>query len=148
MRKRLFLAVAALALVLVPTAAAGYPSSMASTGDSITRAFNTCSIPFVDCPANSWSTGSSVAVNSHYGRILRANPAIAGRNFNDARTGARMSALSGQVATVVSQGVEYVTVLMGANDVCTSSVSTMTPTATFEAQFQAAMESLSTGLPN
>ena len=148
MRKRLFLAVAALALVVVPTAAAGYPNSMASTGDSITRAFNTCSFPFVDCPGNSWSTGSSAAVNSHYRRILAANPAIAGRNFNAAHTGARMSALSGQVATVVSQGVEYVTILMGANDVCTSSASTMTPTATFEAQFQAAMESLRDGLPN
>ena len=148
MRKRLFLAVAALALSLVPTAAAGYPSSMASTGDSITRAFNTCSFPFVDCPANSWSTGSSVTVNSHYRRILAANPAIAGRNFNDARTGARMNALSGQVTTVISQRVEYVTILMGANDVCTSSVSTMTPVATFEAQFQAALESLTTGLPN
>ena len=151
--KRLVLAVAALALSLAPTAAAdvahvGYPSSMASTGDSITRAFNTCAFPFVDCPANSWSTGSSSAVNSHYRRILAANPAIAGRNFNDARTGARMNALGGQVTTVVSQGVEYVTILMGANDVCTSSVSTMTPTATLAAQLQSALQTLSSGLPN
>ena len=51
----------------------GYPSSMASTGDSITRAFNDCSFPFVDCPAASWSTGTSSAVNSHYRRILAAN---------------------------------------------------------------------------
>jgi lysophospholipase L1-like esterase len=148
MRMRVFLAATALALFLAPIAAAGYPNSMASTGDSITRAFNTCSFPFVDCPANSWSTGSSSAVNSHYRRILAANPAIAGRNFNDARTGARMTALSGQVAAVVSQGVDYVTILMGANDVCTSSVTTMTPVATFEAQFQAALQSLTAGLPN
>jgi lysophospholipase L1-like esterase len=153
MRKRLFLAVAALALTCAPAASAdvahvGYPSSMASTGDSITRAFNTCAFPFVDCPANSWSTGSNLAINSHYRRILAANSAIAGRNFNDARTGARMNALGGQVTTVVSQGVEYVTILMGANDVCTSSVSTMTPTATLEAQLQAALQTLSSGLPN
>jgi hypothetical protein len=151
--KRLFLAVAALALYVAPTAAAdvahvGYPSSMASTGDSITRAFNTCAFPFVDCPANSWSTGSSSSVNSHYRRILAANPAILGRNFNDAKTGARMNALGGQVTTVVSQGVEYVTILMGANDVCTSSVSTMTPTVTLAAQLQSALQSLSSGLPN
>ncbi len=153
MRKGLLLLVAVLAVALAPAAAAdvahvGYPSSMASTGDSITRAFNTCAFPFIDCPPNSWSTGSSSAVNSHYRRILAANSAIAGRNFNDAKTGARMNALAGQVTTVVSQGVEYVTVLMGANDVCTSSVSTMTPTATLEAQLQGALQSLSSGLPN
>jgi hypothetical protein len=143
----------AIALALAPAAAAdvahvGYPSSIASTGDSITRAFNTCAFPFIDCPSNSWSTGSRIAVNSHYRRILAANPAILGRNFNDARTGARMNGLGGQVTTVVSQRVEYVTILMGANDVCTSSVSTMTPTATLEAQFQSALQSLSSGLPN
>src|SRR5215218_5023973 len=116
--KRLVLAVAALALSLAPTAAAdvahvGYPSAMASTGDSITRAFNTCAFPFVDCPQNSWSTGTSSVVNSHYRRILAANPSILGRNFNDARTGARMNALNAQVTTVVSQGAEYATILIG-----------------------------------
>jgi hypothetical protein len=152
MRKGLLLCAAA-ALLFVPVAAAdvahvGYPSSIASTGDSITRAFNTCSFPFVDCPQNSWSTGSSSTVNSHYRRILAANPAIGGRNFNDAKTGARMNALGGQVTTAVSQGAEYVTILMGANDVCTSSVSTMTPTATLEAQLQTALQTLDAGAPN
>jgi hypothetical protein len=153
MRKGLLLSAAALALLLVPVAAAdvahvGYPNSMASTGDSITRAFNTCSFPFIDCPQNSWSTGTSGTVNSHYRRILAANAAISGRNFNDAKTGARMNALNGQMTTAVSQGSEYVTILMGANDVCTSSVSTMTPTATLEAQLQTALQTLSAGLPN
>jgi lysophospholipase L1-like esterase len=153
MRKGLLLCILALALLLAPAAAAdvahvGYPNSIASTGDSITRAFNTCSFPFVDCPQNSWSTGSSSAVNSHYRRILAANAAISGRSFNDAKTGARMNALNGQVTTAVSQGAEYVTILMGANDVCTSSVSTMTPTATLEAQLQTALQTLSAGLPN
>ena len=36
-----------------------YPNSIASTGDSITRAFNTGSVPFTDAPANSWSTGTN-----------------------------------------------------------------------------------------
>jgi len=153
MRKGLLLCAVALALVFVPVAAAdvahvGYPSSIASAGDSITRAFNTCSFPFVDCPQNSWSTGSSGTVNSHYRRILAANPAISGRNYNDAKTGARMNALGGQVTTAVSQAAGYVTILMGANDVCTSSVSTMTPTATLAAQLQAALQTLSTGAPN
>jgi lysophospholipase L1-like esterase len=153
MRKGFFICAAAAALALAPAAAAdvahvGYPSSIASTGDSITRAFNTCGFPFIDCPQNSWSTGSSSAVNSHYRRILAANPAISGRSYNDAKTGARMNALNGQVTTVVSQRAEYVTILMGANDICTSSVATMTPVATLEAQLQTALQTLSAGLPN
>ncbi|HEX9124675.1 MAG TPA: SGNH/GDSL hydrolase family protein, partial [Actinomycetota bacterium] len=35
----------------------GYPNSMASTGDSITRAYNTGTAPFSDAIGNSWSTG-------------------------------------------------------------------------------------------
>ena len=121
---------------------------MASTGDSITRAFETCSLPFTDCPGNSWSTGTSTTVNSHYRRILLVHPEISGRAFNDARTGARMTDLNGQVAAAVSQRVDYVTILMGANDVCTSSESTMTPVATLQAQFRTALTTLTTGLPD
>ena len=95
----------------------GYPNSMASTGDSITRAFETCPSPFTDCPANSWSTGTNGAVNSHYVRILAANSLISGNNLNDAVSGAKMTGLNGQVTTVNGQHVEYVTILMGANDV-------------------------------
>jgi hypothetical protein len=69
---------------------AGYPNAMASTGDSITRAFNTGTIPFTDAPANSWSTGTNSGVNSQYLRILAANPAISGHNYNDAVSGAKM----------------------------------------------------------
>src|SRR5213596_1011740 len=109
MRKLVWLAVVAISLAVPAAATAdvahtGYPSSIASTGDSITRAFNTCSFPFVDCPQNSWSTGSSGTVNSHYRRILAANVAISGRSFNDAKTGARMNALGGQVTMAVFQG--------------------------------------------
>jgi lysophospholipase L1-like esterase len=152
MRRIAALAVVVFLLTVAPTAAdagvVGYPGSMASTGDSITRGFNTCSFPFIDCPANSWSTGTSSAVNSQYLRIRAANPAISGLNFNDAKTGAKMVDLNGQVGAAVSQHVQYVTILMGANDVCTSSESTMTPVATLSAQLQQALTTLSTGLPN
>jgi lysophospholipase L1-like esterase len=43
--------------------------------------------------------------------------------------------------------VEYVTVLIGGNDVCAPSVAAMTPTADFVAQFDAALRSLTTALP-
>ena len=131
------------------TTAVALPNSIASTGDSITRSFNaTTSGCFLsDCPQYSWSTGTST-VSSHYQRILAANPAIAGNVYNDAKTGAKMTALDGQVKTAAAQGVQYLTVMMGANDVCTSSRSTMTPTATLQSQFQTALTDFFAADPN
>jgi hypothetical protein len=54
------------------------------------RAFNTGGVPFTDAPGNSWSTGTRTSVQSHYARILAADPAILERNFNDAMSGAKM----------------------------------------------------------
>jgi lysophospholipase L1-like esterase len=138
---------AVIALAFAGVSWAAHPNSMASTGDSITRGFNDCSFPFVDCPAASWSTGTNTAVNSHYRRILAVNPAIAGRNANFAVTGADMGDLNGQAQQAVAQRAEYVTILMGANDVCASSEAGMTPVATFRAQFEQALASLAAGLP-
>jgi lysophospholipase L1-like esterase len=141
------------ALVLTPAAAAqpadvGYPDSMASTGDSITRAFNTGLIPFTDAPRNSWSTGRRAYVWSHYRRILAVNWRIFGRNFNDARSGAKMAELERQMQVVNAQHVEYVTVLIGANDVCASSEAAMTPVSEFRAQFERAMNTVTAGSPS
>src|SRR2546423_12350919 len=83
------LALSATALGNSARATAVYPGSMASTGDSITRAYNTGSA-FADAPANSWSTGTNATVNSHYTRLLALNPNISGKNFNDAKSGAKM----------------------------------------------------------
>ncbi|HEX8001430.1 MAG TPA: SGNH/GDSL hydrolase family protein [Mycobacteriales bacterium] len=123
------------------------PSSMSSLGDSITRGFNACGW-YSDCTDRSWSTGGYASVNSHYLRIKAKNAAITGLNFNDARTGAKMSDLNGQAQTAVSRGVQYVTILMGANDACTSSESTMTSVATYRAQLDAALATIKNGLPN
>lgn len=121
------------------------PSSMSSLGDSITRGFNACGW-FYDCTDRSWSTGGYASVNSHYLRIRAKNPSIV--RYNDARSGARMSDLNGQAQTAVSRGVQYVTVLMGANDACTSSEASMTSVATYRAQLDAALATLKNGLPN
>jgi lysophospholipase L1-like esterase len=86
-------------------------------------------------------------VNSHYLRIRAVNPAINGRNFNDARSGAKAVDMAGQAQTAVGQGVQYVTMLIGANDACTSSESTMTSVATFRAQIDTALTNLKSGLP-
>ncbi|MGH3649001.1 MAG: SGNH/GDSL hydrolase family protein [Micromonosporaceae bacterium] len=147
--------VVVLAVVLALTGGAAYatgtteapPNSMAGLGDSITRAFNACGWYF-DCTSRSWSTGSYSTVNSHYRRILAKNPAIYGKNHNDARSGAKMTDLAGQAGTAAGQGVEYVTIEMGANDACTSSESTMTAVATYRSQLDAALARLKSGLPN
>lgn len=116
------------------------PSSMASTGDSITRAFDVnFSHLLADTPQDSWSTGSDPTVDSHYQRILAGHPAISGQAHNFAKTGAKMAALDGQVKAAAAQKVEYLTILMGANDLCAGSVATMTPTATFQAEFSQAL---------
>ena len=125
-----------------------YPNSIASTGDSITRAFNTGTIPFTDAVANSWSTGTNATVQSQYTRILSQNPLISGHNYNDAVTGAVMADLNGQVTNVNSQGVSYVTILLGANDACADTEAQMTPVATYRAQFQTAMNTLTAGSPD
>lgn len=145
MRRLVLLALAA-CLTLPAAAHAAYPSSIASTGDSITRAFNDCWFPYVDCPSASWTTGTSSY--SHYSRLRALNPSITGRSFNHAASGADMADLAGQVQGVIGRGAEYVTILMGANDVCASSESAMTPVDVFRSQFSAAMVSLTAALPN
>jgi lysophospholipase L1-like esterase len=137
----------AVVLPATPAAASGPPDSMAGLGDSITRGFNACGF-YVDCTYRSFSTGGSSLVNSHYLRILAKNPAIAGHNYNDARSGVKASAMPAQAATAVSQHVQYVTLLIGANDACTSSESTMTSVTTYRASIDAALATLKTGLPH
>ena len=46
--------------------------------------------------------------------------AIKGHANNDSVAGATMADAPAQAASAVSQGAQYVPILMGANDVCTS----------------------------
>jgi lysophospholipase L1-like esterase len=118
-----------------------YPSSISALGDSITRGFNAAGW-FSDWPSRSWSTGTYSTVDSHYARLRALNPAIRGQAYNDARTGAKMGALATQATTSVSQGAEYVTVLMGANDACTETEEQMTTVSALRTRFTNGMEVL------
>jgi lysophospholipase L1-like esterase len=124
------------------------PNSIAAIGDSISQAYDVC-CSYADHPADSWTTGYSTTdgVNSHYKRILTANSGISGHYYDDAVTGAKVGGTGTQASSAVSQAAQYVTILIGANDVCTSSIATMTPTATFQSQFQSTMSTLESGLP-
>jgi lysophospholipase L1-like esterase len=117
------------------------PRSMAAAGDSITRAYDAtfwgCFLS--DCPSNSWATGTSATVKSQLARLKAAQPGVPVTGTNVARTGAKMSDLDRQLGLLANSTVPYVTVLLGANDVCTSSLATMTPPDTFQSQFDVAL---------
>ena len=128
------------------TAKRKLPASMGALGDSITAGYGTC-FTLVACGRNSWSTGSSTAVDSHYRRIREDNPAIRGDAENYAVPGAQAADLPRQVDRAIADKVEYVTLLIGANDACADRVSGMTGTATFRRQIDAALARLKKGLP-
>jgi lysophospholipase L1-like esterase len=152
MRKWIMAAVIAVASVVAgpavgTAAAAPPPRRMAAIGDSITQAADACCW-YGDHPANSWSTGGASwdGILSHYERIRAGNPSVTA--YNDSVSGARMSDAPGQAAKAVSQGAKYVTILMGANDLCTSSTSTMTSVDTFRSQFRQTLATLKSGAPS
>ena len=127
------------------------PNSIASLGDSITQAANLDGGNIgASHPEHSWSTGydSGDIVNSHYERLLANNRKIKGQTFNKAVSGAKMDDAPAQADNVVATGAQYVTFLMGGNDVCTSSNTNMTPLSSFETNFRLAMDKLTTGLPD
>ncbi|MGW4434877.1 SGNH/GDSL hydrolase family protein [Streptomyces sp. NPDC004596] len=121
------------------------PDSIAAVGDSITRGFDACAV-LSDCPEVSWATGSDAGVGSLAVRLLGLRGA-AERSRNYAVTGARMSDLPRQMAAAAAGRPELVTVMIGANDACRSSVSAMTPAAEFRADFEESLAELRTALP-
>ena len=123
------------------------PDSIAAIGDSITQAVDVCCF-YGNWPGHSWSTGYVPfdGIASHYERIRAQNPAIRGHRWNNAVSGAQMADAPGQARATVGQGAEYVTILMGANDLCGWD-GTLTSTATFRAQFTETLDVLRAGLP-
>jgi hypothetical protein len=123
------------------------PDSIAAIGDSITQAVDVCCF-FGNWPGHSWSTGYVPldGIASHYERIRARHPGIRGHRWNNAVSGAQMADAPGQARSTVRQGAEYVTILMGANDLCGWD-GTLTPKARFRAQFTETLEILRAGLP-
>lgn len=88
---------------------------MGALGDSITMAFNAGGP--LDHPANSWSVGWSKNVDSHYERLLNIYDDVAA--YNAARSGAKADELDTQISKLLKKATpDYVTILMGANDIC------------------------------
>ena len=121
------------------------PDTMAAVGDSITQAASTGGTLGADAPQNSWSTGTSATVNSHYLRLLALGAPVSGQNNNRSVSGAKAAGLNSQMQDVVRLQPDYLTVQIGGNDLCTDTVAAMTPVADFRAQFQTAMATLTAG---
>lgn len=129
-----------------PSVRPGLPAAMAAIGDSISTGFGTCLL-LSDCQRNSWSTGDGLRVDSHYRRLLAANPAIRGNGHNEAEAGARARQLAGQATSAVNDGADYVTVLIGAMDACRSRIEDMTEVTQFRAEVDRALAVLKQGRP-
>jgi lysophospholipase L1-like esterase len=126
----------------------GLPSSMAALGDSITAGYASCLV-LLACTRNSWSTGSSGVVDSHYLRIRAGNPEIGGHAANFAKPGALAAGLTAQARQAVraTTTYEYVTILIGANDACPADVDAMTSAHAFRSDVDSALAVLKKGLP-
>lgn len=134
------------ALLAGPAQATKVPRVMAALGDSITRGFNTsgpgCPTgPSLDCPQNSWATGTNPAVDSVRERLdaISPRPLTA---YNDAVSGARAVNLLSQAQTAAGQNPDFVLIEIGANDACAT---TPTTTATFREQVRSALQVLVSG---
>ncbi|WP_059007424.1 SGNH/GDSL hydrolase family protein [Streptomyces specialis] len=123
------------------------PASVAAIGDSITRAFDACSV-LADCPEASWATGTDAEVDSLAQRLLGDPAAVAAHTWNLAETGATVADLPDQARAAVAHSPELVTVLIGANDACARDVSSMTSARDFEAHLREAMGVIRAELPD
>lgn len=121
--------------------------SIAAMGDSITQAADSCK-PWDNCPEYSWSTGSVEDVYSHAQRLQdqQTNDTTI-KVYNNSKSFMTVEDLPRQATLTTSQSPEYITILIGSNDVCTETVEQMTSEADFENSFQEAINILSNKLP-
>lgn len=117
-----------------------WPNSIGAAGDSITQAFDVDPHGALrDNPADSWSTGTNSSTDSLYRRILAKHGEIRGHRFNVSVPGSVMSDLDGQLRQLAAKKVAFVTILMGHNDLCTPTISSMTPVKTFRQEYKHAL---------
>lgn len=134
--RRSVVALGALLAAVFPTLSACAtipPVAIASTGDSIALGFDACGL-LTACQSISYATGTAASSTSIYRRLLGSSPQLAGHAYDDAEVGARAVDLYSEMSVAVWQRADVVTVLIGANDACASTVGAMTPVATFQSQ--------------
>ncbi len=130
------------------------PKRLSSIGDSMTEAID-AELPAANHWA-SWVNGyhgfwewlfGLTDVYSHNQRITKNFGSYGRKNFMEAKSGADMFDFPGQAAQSVNHQAQYVTVLMGQNDVCQNHPAEIPTDEVFEVNFRAGMEKLKQGLP-
>jgi lysophospholipase L1-like esterase len=159
-------AVVAAALLAVPFAASGknpqrVPKRLSSVGDSVTEAINAEEFnPFIVITPNHWASFANgyrgfwewllgrTNVNSHNQRITSRYGSSGRKNYMEAVSGADSYDIGPQMGQSVAHAADYVTLLMGHNDVCQDSFGDIPTDAEFEANVRAGFDQLESGLPN
>lgn len=121
-------------------------STLGVLGDSISLGVNACGEPG-ECTTASWAMGSDGAVDSLATRIGHERgrrPSVA----NGAVSGGTVATLAQTVHGVVAAKPQLVTILIGANDACTPSVTTMTSAAEFRRDFGQVLDAVLDALPH
>jgi lysophospholipase L1-like esterase len=136
-RRSIFVTVALIGLIAASGATPasrndGPPTSIAALGDSITAAACADGVSCSDILADSWSTGTNPAVQSHLRRlqaIWKSHPVRAVNLASDAYV--TMASLAGQALAARHDRADYITIEIGENDLCGS-----TPIATFRTELE------------
>jgi lysophospholipase L1-like esterase len=132
-------AAAAPASAVDPGGALEVPETITALGDSITAGVHVNRLLITE-PAYSWSTGTNTTVNSLYMRLepLERKTAISATNLS--KSGAKAADLPGQASSVkTTRRTDLVTILIGANDACTSTADNMTSTTAFRTSVNSAL---------
>jgi lysophospholipase L1-like esterase len=136
------------------------PLRLVSLGDSITEAVNAEEFhpwkPLTRNPWAGWANGyvgkwelrlGRTDVNSHNQRITEQFGKVGRKNKEAAKTGAESDVLWKQARKAVKKKADYVTILMGQNDVCGDDVSEIPTDEEFELNVRTAFDLLRDGLP-
>jgi lysophospholipase L1-like esterase len=117
------------------------PEKITALGDSITAGVHVNRL-LVTEPAYSWSTGTNSTVNSLYSQLENLETGTMGVD-NRSKSGAKAADLPGQAEAVTNaEGSDLVTILIGANDACTSTEGGMTSTGAFRTSINTALSTL------
>jgi lysophospholipase L1-like esterase len=115
-------------------------------GDSISAAVNACEGRLGRCDAASWATGSGPSVDSIVMRIGQATGSTPVAE-NLAVGGAQIADLVESVPDVVAAAPDLITVLIGANDACATSLTAMTTVDAFGSSAEQLLVPLGRQLP-
>lgn len=136
------------------------PKRLVSLGDSVTEAINAEEIhPWKGLTPNKWASWVNgyakdweellgrTDVNSHNQRITAQFGKEKRKNKSVAKTGSETDVLWKQAKKAVKKKADYVTILMGQNDVCGDDASEIPTDEEFEANVRAGFDLLHAGLP-